>query len=61
MAIQFLQQYIDHAFSIGQCVCYTNNWIFLKKIFFLKLPFQFMDKKTLTVAVKDIEGIKQTK
>ncbi|CAF1113673.1 unnamed protein product [Adineta steineri] len=40
MAVEFLQHYIDHAFSIGQC-----------------LPFQFMDKKTLTIAVKDIEAV----
>ncbi|CAF2409567.1 unnamed protein product [Rotaria sp. Silwood2] len=40
MAIEFLQQYIDHAFSIGQC-----------------LPFQFMDKKTLILAVKEIEAV----
>ncbi len=21
MAVEFLQQYIDHAFAVGQCVC----------------------------------------
>ncbi|CAF1390485.1 unnamed protein product [Rotaria magnacalcarata] len=40
MAIEFLQQYIDHAFSVGQC-----------------LPFQFLDKKTLIIAVKEIESV----
>ncbi|CAM4854521.1 unnamed protein product [Rotaria socialis] len=39
MATKFLQQYADHAFSVGQC-----------------LPFQFMDKKKLTLAVKEIEA-----
>ncbi|CAF0927818.1 unnamed protein product [Rotaria sordida] len=39
MAVEFLQQYADHAFSVGQ-----------------SLPFQFMDKKTLTLAVKEIEA-----
>ncbi|CAF1344258.1 unnamed protein product [Adineta steineri] len=39
MAMEFLQQYSDHAFSVGQC-----------------LPFQFMDKKTLTIVVRDIEA-----
>lgn len=40
MAVEFLQQYIDHAFSIGQC-----------------LPFQYLDKKTLTLAVKEMEAV----
>ncbi|CAM2716433.1 unnamed protein product [Rotaria socialis] len=40
MANEFLQQYIDHAFSVGQC-----------------LPFQFLDKKTLIIAVKEIESV----
>ncbi|UJR28787.1 hypothetical protein I4U23_010013 [Adineta vaga] len=39
MAVEFLQQFTDHAFSVGQC-----------------FPFQFMDKKTLSLAVKDIES-----
>jgi len=39
MAVEFLQQFSDHAFSVGQC-----------------LPFQFLDKKTLTLAVKEIEA-----
>ncbi|CAF4015477.1 unnamed protein product [Rotaria sordida] len=40
MALEFLQQYMDHAFSAGQ-----------------SLPFQFMDKKTLILAVKEIQTV----
>jgi hypothetical protein len=25
MAVEFLQQYIEHAFAIGQCVCDKKN------------------------------------
>lgn len=39
MAVEFLQKFNDHAFSVGQY-----------------LPFQFLDKKTLTIAVKEIEA-----
>lgn len=38
MAVEFLQQFTDHAFAIGQ-----------------SLPFQFLDKKTLSLVVKEIE------
>ena len=61
MAVEFLQQFTDHAFSVGQCVSEQSSivtrWLRHDSLsLFMQLPFQFMDKKTLTLAVKDIEG-----
>ena len=58
MAVEFLQQFTDHAFSVGQYVSERSlrTMLFQRHVSFpLQLPFQFMDKKTLTLAVKDLE------
>ncbi len=35
MAIEFLQQYIDHAFATGQCVCNRK----IRRFFYLEFFF----------------------